>query len=258
MSWKKQLIQILEELTNTHICRRHHRGIDLAQDIAAALPQYKVESIFDVGANIGQSAKVFLDAFPSAHIQCFEPVSKAFTELKQEFEKNSRVDCYQVAFGAKPGRGRMVLAGTSDVSFLERQAPGGGITTELDSESVQIETIDEYCRSNGVSHIGFLKIDTEGGDLEVLKGAVGMLTTQSIDLVQVEAGMNPQTSGFVSFEALKAFLESQGYFLFGIYEQKHEFISGEAHLRRTNPVFISNRMICATRAELRQRSNSHA
>jgi FkbM family methyltransferase len=247
MSWKKTVIRAVERLTDTHIVRRHHRGIDLAQDISFALPRCRIDSIFDIGANVGQSARVFLDEFPLARIRCFEPVSKAFNELKQTFVANPRVDCHRLAFGAAKGRGTMVLAGTSDISFLDAQSQGNATHAEVDMESVDVDTVDEYCRTNDVSRISFLKIDTEGGDLEVLRGSVGMLAGQKIDLVQVEAGMNPCTNCFVPFESLKAFLESHGYRIFGVYEQKHEFITGEAHLRRTNPVFVSQQLIESSR-----------
>jgi hypothetical protein len=71
-----------------------------------------------------------------------------------------------------------------------------------------------------------------------------MLTEQRIDLVEVEAGMNPSNIWHVPFEALKDFLESHMYFLFGIYEQENGlWASREPHLRRTNPIFISHHMI---------------
>ena len=58
--------------------------------------------------------------------------------------------------------------------------------------------------------------------------------------------MNPRNVTHVPFEALSEFLKSHGYFLFGIYEQAHEW-SGEPQLRRTNPVFISPRVQADTR-----------
>ena len=114
---------------------------------------------------------------------------------------------------------------------------------DVTTESVDIVTLDEFCHSKRIDQVNYLKIDTEGGDLEVLKGAVNMLTEQRIDLVEVETGMNPRNSRHVPFEAIKKFLESHGYFIFGIYEQVSEFPTGEPHLRRTNPLFISHRTI---------------
>jgi hypothetical protein len=70
-----------------------------------------------------------------------------------------------------------------------------------------------------------------------------MLNEQRIDLVEVEAGMNAGNKRHVPFEALKGYLESKSYLLFGIYHQVREWPTNEPHLRRTNPVFISRRMI---------------
>ena len=137
----------------------------------------------------------------------------------------------------------MALQGSSDMFFLLGQSKESPINKDVPTESVDIVTLDEFCRTKRIDHINYLKIDTEGGDLEVLKGAVGMLTEQRIDLVQVEAGMNPTNSRHVSLESLKAFMESHMYFLFGVYEQENEWLTREPHLRRTNPVFISQQMI---------------
>ena len=74
-----------------------------------------------------------------------------------------------------------------------------------------------------------------------------MLTEQRIDLVQVEAGMNNSNKRHVPFETLKDYLQSHGYFLFGVYEQVSEWPTKEPHLRRTNLAFISRRLIEANK-----------
>jgi FkbM family methyltransferase len=243
MSLNSKIKKLFEQLTDTHICRRPCRGIEFAQDLSFSLPLFEVRNIFDVGANVGQSARVFLAEFPSAQLYCFEPVSNAYTQLQRNLAGNARVECFRVAFSSAKGEGRMVMPGTSDISFLQSGSRVDYERANLSIESVLVDTIDDFCAASGIDQISYVKIDTEGGDLEVLKGSVRMLTEQKIDLVQVEAGMNPKSSQFVSFEVLKTFLESFGYFLFGIYDQKNEFPTGEAHLRRTNPVFVSQQLI---------------
>jgi hypothetical protein len=86
-----------------------------------------------------------------------------------------------------------------------------------------------------------MKIDTEGYDLHVLRGARGMLADQKIDLVQVEAGISPENVRHVRLEAMKSYLEERDYFLFGFYDQVPEWPTGRPHLRRANAVFISRR-----------------
>jgi hypothetical protein len=127
-------------------------------------------------------------------------------------------DCCKLALGSSKSKGKMVLQGTPDRFFLLGQSKKSPMNDNVPTESVDIVTLDEFCQDKGIDHINYLKIDTEGGDLDVLKGAVKMLTEQRIDLVEVEAGMNPSNTWHVPFEALKEFLESHRYFLWN-YEQ---------------------------------------
>ena len=248
MTLKKQLQKLVERLTNTHIFRVLPRGVDFAHDIANSLPMYRVDVVFDVGANEGQSAQRYLDRFPGSHIYCFEPVCDTFHRLEDNLKGNDRVLCFQIALGSSKGKGKMVLQGTSDMFFLSGQSQEAPVNEDVTTEEVDIVTLDEFCLARKINQISYLKIDTEGGDLEVLRGAEGMLAGQRIDLVEVEAGMNPGNKRHVPFEDLKKYLESRRYFLFGVYEQINEFPANEPHLRRTNSVFISSRMIETNRS----------
>jgi FkbM family methyltransferase len=232
----------LKRMINTHIHRTVPHGVDFIEDITKLLPMYDGKTVFDVGANIGQSARFFLDKFPHSHIYCFEPVSSTFRQLQRNMKGVERVHCYQFAFGSQKRAVKMVLQDRSTRCFVLEQ-PEELANKDLTTESVDQITLDEFCQMNEIDHISFLKIDTEGGDLEVLKGAAGLLNRQKVELVQVEAGMNPANHRHISFESLKTFLESHGYFLFGIYEQKNEWPTKEPHLRRTNPIFISQKAI---------------
>jgi FkbM family methyltransferase len=243
MSLLNKIKKLAEQLTNTRIYRRLPRGVDFIYDIANSLPVYHAEIVFDVGANAGQSAGIYLARFPDSHIYCFEPASTTFRQLRENLKNNDRVDFYQLALGSSKGKGNMVLQGIPEMFFLSgqsKESPGGG---EVTTESVDVVSMDEFCQTKGIDHIDYLKIDTEGGDLEVLKGAVNLLAGQRIDLVQVEAGMNPGNKRHVPFETLQEFLNSHDYFLFGIYEQVREWPTREPHLRRINAIYISHRMI---------------
>ncbi len=138
----------------------------------------------------------------------------------------------------------MVLEGSSDRFFLQGVSsdPVDGIAP---LEEVGLETVDGFCHDQNIDHINYLKIDTEGGDFDVLRGSEGMLSRHRIDVVEVEAGMNSKNRRHVSFDAFMKFFEPKDYFLFGIYEQVNEWPKNEPHLRRTNPVFISERIVKA-------------
>ena len=243
VSLPRKLRRLFERVTRTRIYRRTPRGIDLAYDLAESLPKYRVASIFDVGANVGQSARAYVEQFPEAQIYCFEPVQATFGQLQANVRNHGRVRCFRLAFGALAQQGTMVLQRSSVLSYLSDDSKPLADATTAATEKVEVTTLDEFCRSQSIDRIGYLKIDTEGGDMGVLKGAQTLLVEQRIDLVQLEAGMNTGNTWHVPFETLKHHLEQYNYFLFGLYEQVPEWPAKQPHLRRTNPLFISSRMI---------------
>ena len=241
MGIQRDLLKIAERLTGTRIYpawRAPSRGISPFEDIAASLPKLKIQLVFDVGANVGQSAAMYLSELPRATIYCFEPVNETFKQLKQAVV-SPRVQSFQIALGSERRRGKMVHHGAVEMFHLLRDSVP---PKDVFLEDVIIETLDTFCAQHRVERINYLKVDTEGSDLDVLKGAEEMLTSHRIDLIQVEAGMNFRNTHHVPFEDFKRFLEPRGYFLFGLYEQVPEWPTNEPHLRRTNLLFVSDRV----------------
>jgi len=246
MSWKAKVRTLIK------IAKRAHkpmlpRGRNLFRDLSNSLPDYEVKVVFDVGANVGQSAIAFLRQFSGSRIYCFEPVGPTFRRLEQTLRGEKNAECFNVALGATSGDGTMALQAESEKAFLYASPPSDAVNGGGAVQAVKVVTLDEFCDIHEIARIHYLKIDTEGGDVEVLKGASEMLAEQRIDLVEVEAGMNPGNERHQPFEALKQLLESQAYFLFGIYEQIPESLVKGPLLRRTNPVFLSDRMIQKSR-----------
>lgn len=234
--------QLAERLTGGRLYSEWQipRGVDLFRDIATDLKNLRVEMVFDVGANVGQSALAFLAGFPAATIDCFEPAEATYRTLQVALEPHKRARAHRLALGTSPGRALLLREGNS--STFRLLARGEKVSAEA-VEEVEIATLDTFCASYNIARIDYLKIDTEGADLHVLQGATRMLGSHAIGLVQVEAGMNPRNTLHVPLEAFKAFLEPRGYFLFALYEQWPETPTKRPHLRRTNPVFVSERVI---------------
>jgi FkbM family methyltransferase len=91
----------------------------------------------------------------------------------------------------------MFQAGLSDRvghATLHIAGPGAGINSlhrsdgqsDLSTEQVAVTTLDEHARENGLDSFALVKIDTEGHDLAVLRGARGLLGRQGISVVQFE------------------------------------------------------------------------
>jgi FkbM family methyltransferase len=218
------------------IVRSPSRGYDVFFDLSDHIPALAPTVIFDVGANVGQSAEVFLRAYPTAKLYCFEPVSASFHALREALtEKAAQVELHQLAMGAQRGQARIATHGTGTCATM--LAPS---TEEYQqSEEIQVDTVDAFCSDAAITRIDYLKIDTEGNDLNVLRGAERLLGRGDAAVVEVEAGMHPENHLHVPLEDLKAHLQEYGYRCFGIYEPVAEWATGEPYLRRVNAVFIA-------------------
>jgi FkbM family methyltransferase len=206
-------------------------GLDLAHDLERRAPSLTITTVFDVGANVGQSALEFGGLFPEATVWSFEPFEEPYVELERA-TRGRRVRCFRLALGAEPATVEVAPDAHSVQSSLIPAGTGSGTATE----TVEVTTIDAFAAEHGIDRIDLLKIDTEGYELEVLKGAEESLRRGAVTLVEVEAGMTPSNRKHVPFEVLKAHLEERGYVLFGVYVQVPEW-SGEPRLRFANPVF---------------------
>jgi len=191
---------------------------------------------FDVGANVGQSVYRIFRAFPHADIYCFEPILSTFNQLKINVKRMTRVQCFQLALGSSKGTTQVVLQNSSLINSLARTIEANA-KKDLNLETVQIDTLDRFCDEHKVKHIDFLKIGTEGFDLEVLKGGEQMLTSGRVTFVQVEAGISYTNKEHIPLQQFRQYLEERGYVLFGVYEQTLEW-TGELRLKFCNPVFV--------------------
>lgn len=103
------------------------------------------------------------------------------------------------------------------------------------SELVKLSTVDNFASDNQIRQIDLLKIDTEGFDLEVLKGAQSMLSAGQIAFALPEIGFDPGDARHVLFDEIRAYLLPMGYAVFSIYDQQQA--SGEKLLRSANACF---------------------
>lgn len=148
------------------------------------LPQNPV--LFDVGANNGQYLGILLDILKDKKpiIHSFEPDAKAFEKLFEKFGQHENVFINNFALGEKE---------TTSVLYVSKD---GGVDSsliksanhELLEYQIEVKTLDSYCATHTISHIDFLKIDTEGFEMSVLKGAENMIEKDAIHQIQLEHG----------------------------------------------------------------------
>lgn len=208
--------------------QRHKlHGHDVCDDIRKW--QASVDTVFDVGANIGQTTTAFSEGFPEARFYCFEPVQSTYDLLNKNLS-GVNAECFRVAMGAAPGQAPVYVTEHSLTNSLIRPP------RVAESELVDITTVDRFAAEHRIDRISLLKIDTEGYDLEVLRGSSGMLADGRIDFVLVEVGFHPGDDRHVLFDDVRALLIPHGFAVLGIYDQTTEW-SGEGRLRYANALF---------------------
>jgi FkbM family methyltransferase len=147
--------------------------------------------VFDVGANVGKWAVRALGINPNLRLYCFEPSKPAFQKLlANQFPKN--VTCNNVGLGsASEEKALYVFEEGSGMNSLYPRSgleDGWKLQPQKQTETIRLETLDRYCSQQSIGEIDFLKLDVEGHELEVFKGATGMLSGGKIKLIQFEYG----------------------------------------------------------------------
>lgn len=149
-----------------------------------------VPVIFDVGANVGTFAQRAVELLGERMVlHAFEPSAHAFEELRRAVGTLPQICLH-----------RKALAETAGEAPLFSNRPGSEIGSlftgafdhwDLDiqhRETVALARLDDTCRDLGVDRISLLKLDVEGGELAVLRGASALIESRSIDLIQFEFG----------------------------------------------------------------------
>lgn len=148
--------------------------------------------VFDVGANVGDWTRSFLAQIPlepaddptGIHVHAFEPCAGTFEILRSRIR--ALPQGVSVAFVRK---GCSSLSGSGVLHMVGIGAGTNSVvqTEHTDAtEQIELISIDDYCHESNIDHICLVKIDAEGHDAKVIKGASRMLSGRNIEVIQFE------------------------------------------------------------------------
>ena len=173
--------------------------------------------IFDVGANVGQTIETFRRYFDRSVIHSFEPGRATFEELRRRTAGIADLQLNNCALGARRGSAVLIENERTDMSSLLE--PGIDSWGEIERRyDVEVDTVDGYCANRGIAAIDILKSDTQGFELEVLKGAEGMLRKGAIRLIYMEINFAEMYKGLPRFDEIYGFLADRGFHLVAFYD----------------------------------------
>lgn len=146
--------------------------------------------VFDVGANVGAWTEMLLDQVPTVQVEAlevhaFEPVASTMRSLRGNLERHPRF-----------GRVRTVPAALSDADGtvdLYEVEPNGTTNSLYPDPFVQARRVpiqtrraDSYCAAHGIERVHLLKVDAEGHDFSVLRGAERLFREERVMVAQFE------------------------------------------------------------------------
>ena len=172
-------------------------------------------TIFDIGAHNGESAKIYRKIFKNSEIYSFEPYPKAYKKLKELNIKNFK--SFNFGFSNKKSIDKFLInfkSSTNSLLEFSKEANniwGKEFLNNSDKISCNFDTIDNFCRSQSLDFIDFMKIDVQGAEYLVLDGAKEYLLNKKIKVLQLEIILGNTYVGQKSIGFYISLLESYGY-----------------------------------------------
>jgi len=211
------------------------RGVYLPTYIQCEwLRQFDIKTVIDVGAYVGNFSKALSIVIPGVKIYSLEPIAKYSRIIKDKNIPN----CVVVRAAANNRNGSAL--------FYESSFPPASSLLPLKKEfrdkfplkvkkEVQILTLNSYFGKRKLERKVFLKIDVQGMELNVLKGASKIL--DKIDIIYVETAREGIYQGEPNFSEVYSYLIKRGFRYFGEMLES-EFYPNFGLKRYSNSLFL--------------------
>ncbi len=152
--------------------------------------------VLDIGANVGIYSLAAALHVPAAHVFAFEPCRETYNRLLLNLGlncvKNVSPSC--LALSDFEGEARLSVNVTGRDGLNTLGTPTHPECVVVGSETVRVGTLDNWLRARAIGRVHLLKIDVEGAELHVFRGAGSLLAGADAPLIMFENGTC--TAGF--------------------------------------------------------------
>ena len=177
------------------------------------------DTVLDIGAYVGMfTVKAACDVGNNGRVIAVEPSRKTFKQLMDNCSSFNNVILVNKAAMNHTGKGKLYSSASAAANSM--------MTSRKEYETVEVDTIDNLLSELGIDKVNFVKIDAEGGELEVLKGATRLL--QGGAKLAIAAYHTVPYSG-KEVKIVRQYLEKAGYI---VYAQKG--LRSYLHAEKTN------------------------
>lgn len=207
-------------------------------ELVEALP--RPLTVVDVGCRWGPAA-AWLE-LAGVRVIGFDPDAEECRRLENQAGGNAAARFVPIALGSRAGPARLHLtvepACSSlyppDIGLLATR-PALVVITPAGEVDVELDTLDAWTEREGVDRVDFVKLDTQGSELDVLMGAERTLA--HVRAIEVEVELNPIYEGQPLFGDVDGYLRRHGFVLWRLADLAHynlpggvsEFATSETH-----------------------------
>lgn len=223
--------------------RRHDEinSLDLAARLAGGA---HIQTIFDVGANAGDTVAQFRRAVTGAKIYAFDADPRSIEALSKRFARDPNVSVYNKAVTDESGWTEFYLNEYSATSSIfprpqdtRRYYPA--FASKADKIRAAAVRLDEFVADLKIDEIDLLKIDIQGGEMRAFQGAEGLIRGRRINVIHTEVYFIPHYEGSPMAWDQASFLAERGYSMFGLY---NVIWAANGQMRYGDAIFVSPRI----------------
>lgn len=203
---------------------------EFADIVLRYVPRGQIRLVMDIGAADGGDTLALKRLFPDARVIAVEGLP---TNFQRHLSWLTEVEAYCAVIGSRE----------AEAPFFEKSVAGVHGLYERESDdtvrvhTVRVETLESFCRRVGVEAIDVLKVDVEGGTLDVLEGCGALV--DGLKALHVESEAVPFFRGQRLDQAVTRFLSERGFRM--VYREGRQGVTGQIVGQQYDSVWISGR-----------------
>lgn len=204
---------------DTHVDRNLYIFRNVQLEITNFLLRFATKNtvFFDIGANSGYFSLIVSSLAKNSLIHAFEPVPRAYQNFSKTIKINkiNNINLNRMAVSDKNSKTDFYVSFNTDVSGLKITKHQKG------NQIIKVKTIklDSYCKLNRIGKVNLIKIDTEGGERDVIYGALNLIKKYKPVLIVEFSNINFPSYGYNTNE-LYDFLYNLGYRMYSYRKNK--------------------------------------
>jgi len=211
------------------------------------LSHHTVNTIFDIGANIGQTTRKYRDFFPAALIYAFEPCPYIFNDFISSFDNDCRVIPCNSAISNISGNSYLFLnknSGTNSIQEINRNIDidlyvNPEFVENIGKVQVPVTTLDNFVLDNNIEYIDILKMDIQGNELHALKGSLNLLRDSKISIIYIEIWFVQLYEKAPLFFQIYEYLFQFGFELHDLYNKRY---TSNGQIKWADAIFVNSKL----------------